>query len=166
MSSNEPARLGILAKLVLVLAVLFILSGIFLHGVHLETMQRLWNDLVDRPGGSMTFRFILQPTMAAIAALHDGVKDARTGRSPYFWTAVNRPDERADRLREALNATARIVLLGIGMDAIYQWKVYGTFYPVEALDIAILLALAPYLLLRRPIAWLPGRMQRRSSSTR
>ncbi len=36
----------------------------------------------------MTFRFILQPVMAAIAALHDGIKDARLGRSPYFWTVA------------------------------------------------------------------------------
>ena len=36
----------------------------------------------------MKFRFILQPSMAAIAAIRDGLKDARTGRSPYFWAIV------------------------------------------------------------------------------
>ena len=30
----------------------------------------------------MTFRFFLQPAMAAIAALHDGIKDA--GNGPVF----------------------------------------------------------------------------------
>ena len=44
----------------------------------------------------MTFRFILQPVMAAVAALHDGIKDARLGRSPYFWTvAAQRAGARA-----------------------------------------------------------------------
>ena len=37
----------------------------------------------------MTFRFILQPIMATIAALYDGIKDARTGRSPYLWTILS-----------------------------------------------------------------------------
>ena len=32
----------------------------------------------------MSFRFILQPLMAAIAAFHDGAKDARLGREPYL----------------------------------------------------------------------------------
>ena len=41
-------------------------------------------------------------------------------------------------------STARVALLGIGMDAIYQFMVLKNFYPVEALIIAILLAVVPY----------------------
>jgi hypothetical protein len=100
----------------------------------------------------MTFRFILQPMMAAIAALHDGIRDAQTGRSPYFWTVLTNPAKRAGRLREGLISTARILLLGLGMDAIYQATVLKTFYPGEAAIIAILLAFIPYLLLRGPFA--------------
>ena len=77
----------------------------------------------------MRFRFILQPLMAAIAAIHDGREDARAGRSPYFWTVLRNPRERVGRLREGLNATARIILLGLVMDVIYQLIVLKTFYP-------------------------------------
>ena len=90
--------------------------------------------------------------MAAVAALHDGLKDARTGRSPYFWTILRSPRERTARLNEGLTSTARIILLGLGMDAVYQYKVFGTFYPGEAVNTALLLAFVPYLLLRGPIA--------------
>jgi hypothetical protein len=38
------------------------------------------------------------------------------------------------------------------MDAIYQWIVLKTFYPGEAVIVAIALAFFPYLLLRGPIA--------------
>ena len=31
-------------------------------------------------------------------------------------------------------------MIGIVVDAIYQWKVFKTFYPVEALIVALLLA--------------------------
>ena len=99
----------------------------------------------------MRFRFILQPLMAAIAAIRGGLKDARTGRSPYFWTIAGNPRERAGRLREGLNATARIILLGVAMDVIYQLLVFRTFYPAEALVIAILLAFVPYVLIRGPV---------------
>jgi hypothetical protein len=37
-------------------------------------------------------------------------------------------------------------------DAIYQHLVFKTFYPVEALFIALLLAYVPYLLIRGPVA--------------
>jgi hypothetical protein len=77
----------------------------------------------------MRFRFILQPLMAAIVAIRDGLKDARTGRPPYFWTMLGNPRERTRRLNEGLNATARIILLGLVMDAIYQGIVLRRFYP-------------------------------------
>jgi hypothetical protein len=38
------------------------------------------------------------------------------------------------------------------MDAIYQYVVLKTFYPGEAVIIALLLAFVPYILLRGPIA--------------
>ena len=95
--------------------------------------------------------------MAAIVAIHDGLKDARTGRSPYlwtvvrFWTVAHTRGERVERLREGLIATSRIILLGIVMDAIYQFLEFPTFYPVGALLIAVLLAFVPYLLIRGPV---------------
>jgi hypothetical protein len=143
MSDANQQTLGILPKLVIAAAILLIAAGILLHGVTLEAVQRAWHDLVDRPGG---------PMMVGIAAIHDGVKDARTGRSPYFWTVLSKRHERVERLREGLTATARIILLGLAMDVIYQFIVLKTFYPVEALIIALLFAFIPYLLIRGPAA--------------
>lgn len=117
-----------------------------------EILTRIWHDLLSRPSGPMAFRFMLQPTMAIIAALLDGMKDARTGRSPYFWTLVHSPDERSGRLKEALKATGRIIALSLGMEAIYQYKVLHTFYIGEALIITFFLAVLPYMLLRGPFA--------------
>ena len=96
----------------------------------------------------MTFRFILQPAMAMVAALHDGIMDARLGRSPYLWTILTQPQLSVPRLREGVIAIARIILLGLGMDAVYQTTVLKTFYPGEMVIVAVLLALVPYVLLR------------------
>ena len=147
--TDAPAQgLGLLAKLVIAAAATLVIAGIVWHGIALDNFQRMWSDLIDRPSGPMAFRFILQPSMAAITATRDGLRDARTERSPYLWTIVRQSEERVALLREGLDATARIILLGLAMDVIYQVMVFKMFYPVEALIIAILLAFVPYLLIR------------------
>ncbi len=151
MTDARSQELGIMPKLVIGIAILLIAAGVLWHGVTVQVFERFWRDLVERPSGPMRFRFILQPSMAAIAAIHGGLKDARTGRSPYFWTVASNPRERVGRLREGLTATARIILLGVIMDVIYQLLVFKTFYPGEALVVALLLAFVPYLLIRGPV---------------
>ena len=152
MTNSHPQQLGVLAKLVLTLAALLLAAGVLWHGVTVAVLYRIWNNLINRPNEAMAFRFILQPAMALIAAINDGVKDARTGRSLYFWTVLNDPQKRVARLREGLNATARIILLALAIDVIYQIIVLRTFYPVEALLIGLQLAFVPYVLMRGPAA--------------
>jgi hypothetical protein len=148
MSDANAQELGFLARLVIVLAIVLMIAGLLWHGVTVETFQRFWRDLIERPDGPMRFRFVLQPLMAAIAAIHDGHSDARLGRAPYLVTVLRNPQERVGRLRDGLNATARIILLGLTMDIIYQALVLRTFYPDEALVVALLLAFVPYLIIR------------------
>ena len=152
MSDSKTAGLGLLAKLVIAAAMVLFAAGVLWHGVTVEAFERLWRDLVDRPSRAMSFRFVLQPTMAAIAAIRAGIRDARSGRPPYFWSMLRAPEPGVPRLREGLNATARIILLGLAMDVIYQALVLKTFYPNEALIISLLLAFVPYLLIRGPAA--------------
>lgn len=157
MTNGQPQELGLLAKLVLATGVLLIAAGVLWHGVTFATFVRIWHDIAERPTQPMKFRFVLQPLMAAIVAILEGVKDARAGRSPYFWAMLSKPGERMTRLRGGLNATARIILLGIVMDVIYQVIVLRTFYPVEAVIMALLLAFVPYLVIRGPAARLARR---------
>lgn len=153
-----------LAQFVAVLIIAFIVVGAVWYGFSAEVRQRVWQNLVDRPGGPMTFRFILQPCMAAVAALHDGLNDAKLGRAPYFWTVLTNPSERSGRLYEGLISTARIILLGLCMDVIYQAIVLKTFYPGEAVIVALALAFLPYLLLRGPIARIARRWRGEGAS--
>jgi hypothetical protein len=127
--------------------------GVICYGLSAEHLARAWKQILARPGGSMTFRFILQPAMAAAVALRDGLSDAQLGRRPYLWAlirGVRGPEGRAGRLWEGIISTARIIILGVVMDVIYQWLVLKTFYPAQAAVIAILLAFVPYVLLRGP----------------
>lgn len=142
----------ILASVAGLLLVVLSLWGLLKHGASLDVYKRIWQHIAERPGGPMSFRFILQPTTAFLAALHDGIKDARTGREPYLHKLLTRPHHLGQNLSEALQATARIVLLALGMDTIYQAAVLKTFYPGEMVMVALLLALLPYVLLRGPIS--------------
>src|SRR3954467_5877822 len=152
MINANRQELNLLPKLIIASAVLLIAAGVLWYGITVEVVLRIFRDLFNRPSEPMSFRFILQPVMALIAALRDGIKDARTGRSPYFWTIVSEPGKRAGRLREGLNATARILLLGLAMDVIYQIIVLKRFYPAEAVIIAVMLAFVPYFFMRGPVA--------------
>ncbi len=67
-----------------------------------EVHHRFWADILDRIHGPMTFRFYLQPTMALLAALPDGIRDARLGHKSFFWSALwdrNAPDRAIARGR-------------------------------------------------------------------
>jgi hypothetical protein len=149
-----PSKSQILqARLAAALILGLIVVGAVWYGISFEDLDRLWKDILARPGGPVTFRFILQPAMAAAVALRDGMRDARLGRRPYLWAllrGVRDPEGRSGRLWEGIIATARIIILGVVMDVVYQWLEFKTFYPAQAAVIAILLAFVPYLLLRGP----------------
>jgi hypothetical protein len=63
-----------------------------------EIVTRFWDELIARPAGPMGFRFVLQPVMASLLAIRDGIHDARIGRSPYFWTVATDPPRRKKRI--------------------------------------------------------------------
>ena len=147
--SKTPSTTQVnLARLVVALSVAFVVLGLVMHGLSVEVVTRIWQNLLDRPGGPFVFRFVLQPIMAGLAALRDGLHDARTGRAPFVWTVLNDPARRRARLDGALIATSRILLLGLAIDTVYQVIEFDDFHPAEAVIIAVLLAFAPYLVLR------------------
>jgi hypothetical protein len=152
MSDPKMQELNFLAKLVVAIAIALLVVGSLWHGLTFTAIARLWSNLLDRREGMMRFRFMLQPMMASILAVRDGLRDARSGRAPYFVTVLRNPQERVGLLNEGLNATARIIIIGLVMDVIYQALVLKTFFPNEALILTLLLAFVPYLIVRGLVA--------------
>jgi hypothetical protein len=149
MSAAPPPRFAI-AKLWLAvaLAILLLAWGLLRYGISVEVHQRFWSHIADRVHGPMPLRFFLQPTMAFVFALIDGIKDARFGHKSFFWTLLWDPKQQRGRLREGLISIANVILFGISLDVIYQFRVFDQFYPVEALMMALLLAVIPYFVFR------------------
>jgi hypothetical protein len=105
--------------------------------------------------------------MAMIFAIRDGLKDARTGRPPYFYSIFTDASQRRSMLSEGWRAVAKVFVLAVILDVLFQWIVFNWVYPVEALLVAFLLAFVPYLLMRGPanrIARSLGRVDRKASA--
>lgn len=149
-----------LPRTILYLALVMIVAEVILHGVRPTNFQRGWQNLLARPNQSLALRFLLQPAISMILAIRDGIGDARTGRSPYFWAMISDSTQRSARLREGIAATGKIFLIAIALDAIYQILELKTFYPTEALIIAVLLAFLPYLIVRGFVARMARRWHR------
>ena len=148
MANTDAEGLTVLAKLVIAVAVALLVAAAVSHPVTIAAAERVWDQELARASATMKFRFVTQPLMAAFLAVRDGRKDAHAGRSPYIWAVLRKPRERRARLTHGLNATARIIVLGLVMDVIYQLVFLKTFYPVEALIIALVLAPLPYVIIR------------------
>ena len=116
MANPDTEELTLLAKLVIAAGIALMVAGVVSHPVTIATVDRIWYQELARASAPMKFRFVLQPLMAALVAIRDGRKDARAGRSPYIWALFGEPRERRARLNRALNATARIIVLGLVMD--------------------------------------------------
>jgi hypothetical protein len=116
-----------------------------------DILTRIFENLIDRVSGPMKFRLFLQPLMATIFAIRDGRKDAREGRSPYFWAVFTDPEHRRELLRDGWKAVGKVFVIAVIIDAVYQFIVLRWFYPGEALIVAAILAFVPYLLIRGPV---------------
>jgi len=163
MASTDTQELTLLAKLVIAAGVALMVAGAVSHPLTIATVERIWYQELARASAPMKFRFVLQPLMAALLAFRDGRKDAQAGSSPYIWAVLREPRERRARLIHGLNQTARIIVLGLVMDVIYQLIFLKVFYPVEALIIALVLAFVPYLVIRGLAARVTRRWGRRIS---
>ena len=117
-----------------------------------DLFSHMIEDLVGRVSGPMQFRLILQPVMAAIFAIHSGLKDAKDKKPPYFWALFTDPAHRRDMLQDGWKSVGRVFILAILLDAIYQFIVFRWFYPVEALVVGLVLAIFPYLLIRGSVS--------------
>ena len=115
-----------------------------------DLLTRFSSDLLGRITGPFSFRLILQPTMAAIYALRDGVRDAKSDRPAYFWAVLTHSGEGRQLLAEGWRAVLRIIFLGVIMDTAYQVMVFGRIHPLEMIVVVLALAFIPYVLLRGP----------------
>ena len=102
----------------------------------------------ERLAGPLKFRLVLQPLMAVYLATRHGLRDAKTGQAPYFWSIFTSPDHRRALLAEGWKDVGKLFTLAAVLDAVYQFIVMRWIYPLDAMGVAAVLAIVPYLALR------------------
>ena len=113
-----------------------------------DVVLRLWESLVARVTGPLSFRLILQPAIAIFLAIRAGRRDAQAGRPPYFVTILLNPANRHGLLLEGWKEVAKVFAVATLIDVAYQMMVIGWVYPLAAMFVAFLLAFLPYLVVR------------------
>jgi hypothetical protein len=121
-----------------------------MDGSFADILARAWDHLLGRLGGPMSFRFVVQPTVAALIGIFAGVRDARAGRPAYFLSIFTDAAHRRERMRECWSAIWKVFLVAAILDIIYELRVFKTIYLVETAIVAIVLAVVPYVLVRGP----------------
>jgi hypothetical protein len=120
-----------------------------------EILSRGFDQLLGRASGPLHLRLLITPTLVTILAIRAGIKDAREGRSGFFW--ANRA-ERRDLVRSGWKDIGRVFVLALVLDTAYQLIALRAFYVVQALIVAVLLAIVPFALFRNAV----GRLMRES----
>ena len=115
-------------------------------------MDDFWTRVVDNMAARLTrpmhLRLLLQPIMASIFAIRSGLGDAKAGRPPYFWALFSDPAHRAEMVKDGWKSVGKVFVLALILDVIYQIVATRFVYGGEAIATALLLAIAPYLILR------------------
>jgi hypothetical protein len=122
-----------------------------------DFVTRVFTDLVGRVEGPMKLRLIIQPLVAVFFAVRAGLRDAREGRPPYFWALAFDAGDRRQLLGQGWRDIAKLFVAAVILDVIYQFIALHTVYLGEAIVVAILLAIIPYLLVRASVTRLFGR---------
>jgi len=110
--------------------------------------ERIGSQLLARISGPMKFRLVLQPVMASFFAIRSGLADARAGKPPYFWALLSDPGQREDMIKDGWKSVGKVFVLAFVLDVVYQIIVLRFVYLGEAIIVAFVLAIAPYLILR------------------
>jgi hypothetical protein len=119
-----------------------------------EILTRIWDNLIGRIDGPMKFRIILQPLVSLYFAYKAGRRDSKSGGVPYFIGLFTSKGDTKDLVKQGWKDVGKVFIVAIIIDIIYQLVlIYSkgtqfTFYPVETIITAIILAFIPYLIFR------------------
>lgn len=137
-----------LTLLVLVLSVPGSLSDAFDRGGIYLFSRAFLEDIPRRLTGPGRFRFLLQPAIATVLGIRSGLADARAGLPPYLYGVLFQSGLRRELVRTGFETVANLLLMGILLDAVFQWVILGVSHPGAALVVGPVLIVGPYSLAR------------------
>jgi hypothetical protein len=159
---RATAILAGLTLLVLALSVPGSLRDAFDRGGMYLFSHAFLEDIPKRLTGPGRFRFVMQPLIATLLGIRSGLADARAGRPPYLYGVLFHRRLRRELLRTGFETVVNLLLMGILLDAIFQWVILGVSHPGAALVVGPVLIVTPYAIARA----LSNRLARRHGQGR
>lgn len=105
-------------------------------------------DMGLRLTGPMALRFVVQPIVATLLGIRDGLRDAKAGEPPFIYDIVMSPKDRKRQAASGWKGIGKGVIVGVVLDAVIQFLMLGTVYPGAALIVGIGLMGLPYSVAR------------------
>jgi hypothetical protein len=114
----------------------------------MDTTLNAFERFVERFTGPMHARFIVQPVMATILGIRDGMHDAREGRTPFFQELCTRPETRRLHLRKAIQRLMTPLVIAIVLDGVVQYLLFQRVHVMGAVIIGVSIMGVPYTVAR------------------
>ena len=89
--------------------------------------------------------------MAIAFAIRSGLRDSREGRAPYLWSLFSLARGRGEQLRQGWRDVGKVLIAAAVIDLLYQRIFLRAFHLEQAVTVAVLLAIVPYVVFRGPI---------------
>ena len=131
----------------------------------MNILSRGIDQLFARTEGPLIFRLVVMPTVVSLIAIRAGVKDAREGRPAFLWEFVTEPSQRRRLLVSGWKDVGRIIIVALVLDTIYQFMVLRAFYIFQAVIVALVCAVLPYVVFRGPATRLAHLKYRNRTTT-
>jgi hypothetical protein len=116
-----------------------------------DFFRQFFEHLLGRMSGPMWIRILIQPSVSFIIGMRAGANDAHRHQPPFGWSVLSGHTHRRTLLKQAWGDIARVFIVSIVIDLIYQISVLRWIYPLQAVLVATVLAAVPYTLARGPI---------------
>jgi len=113
-----------------------------------DFLTNVLDKIVARLTGEMSFRFILQPVIAVILGIRDGLMDAKAGTPPFIADLIFSPKNRKRQLKSAFNRLLTPIIVATVLDAIAQYFIFGHINPLGAVLVGTFVMGIPYALAR------------------
>jgi hypothetical protein len=100
-----------------------------------------------RLAGPMGLRLVIQPLVALLLGVRDGIKDAKEGEPPFiFGLTANREDRKA-KLVSLFKSLSKVIIIAVILEVIIQYLLFGQVHVIGLIYYVIIL-IVPYSLAR------------------
>ena len=113
-----------------------------------DMWMRFATQMAARVSGPMKFRLVLQPAHGVVLRNPRRAGGCQVGQAAVLLGPCVGLADRVGMLEGGWKDVGKVFILAIVLDVMYQLIVFRFVYPGEALVVAVILAILPYLILR------------------